>query len=83
MSIARALRFGARHGVISFEDGEWWWLNMCGGRVGPINRRDAYLTAISYMNAREIADYDIPRADLNELHQPAALDAGNATSEKT
>lgn len=54
---AKALRFGDHLAVICFREGRWWHIDMTGARVGPISRREAYLTAASYMNAAEIASF--------------------------
>lgn len=59
---AKALRFGASLDAIAFRDGKWWWIDMTGTRRGPITRREAYLTAVSYMDAREVADHDAQEA---------------------
>lgn len=54
---AKALRFGDHIGVICFRECQWWHIDMTGARVGPISRREAYLTATSYMNAAEVASF--------------------------
>lgn len=54
---AKALRFGDHLAVICFRRHQWWHIDMTGALVGPISRREAYLTAVSYMNAAEIAGF--------------------------
>ena len=71
---ARALRFGERQGALAFRECRWWHIDMTGQLVGPISRREAYLTAISYMNAQEVSGFAIPpddyRAMLTEPSNP-------------
>lgn len=76
---AKALRFGDYLGVICFRRGDWWHVDMTGALVGPINRREAYLTAVSYMNAAEIAGFGA--ADLrDELHADYAQQSVTSTA---
>lgn len=62
LALVNALRFGARLNVIAFRDGEWWWVDMTFALRGPITRKEAYMTAVSYMDAREVAAYDAKEA---------------------
>jgi hypothetical protein len=66
-SKAKALRFGEQQGALTFRDGRWWHIDMTGARVGPISRREAYLTAISYMNAQEVSGFRIPPEDYRAM----------------
>lgn len=69
---AKALRFGASLNVIAFREGKWWWLDMTGARRGPISRKEAYLTAVSYMTAQEVAQHDAHAAVAQlKAEQPA------------
>lgn len=71
---AKALRFGDFLGVICFREGRWWHIDMTGVRVGPISRREAYLTATSYMNAAEIAAYGAQELERENEIEFAAQD---------
>lgn len=59
---AKALRFGAYWNAIAFREGQWWAIDYTGGRNGPISRKEAYMIAVSYMNAQEVAQYDAGEA---------------------
>ena len=60
--------------VIAFSDGKWWAVDYTGRYNGPIPRKEAYMIAVSYMNAKEIAAYDAQaaRAELEAEHEKDA-----------
>lgn len=63
---AKTLRFGHRLGVIAFGDRRWWVVDMTGQWRGPVTRRQAYLVAVSYMDAQEVASHAVPQADVDD-----------------